>query len=505
MASPEEIEIKLRLSARARAALLRHPALTAPRASPPETRAETTVYFDTKSGQLSATGASLRVRRSGDGSLTQTLKLGPIALGIAARRGEWEWPIATATPDLSLLAGVEAEAIATLDGPLAPLCSTEIERTASWIGGEDGALIEAVIDRGRIRAGKRTVAVNEVELELKSGPPGALYRLALELADSVPLAIEPASKAERGARLAGHQGRGAVKYEDVALRRTKSAAEAFRRILDAAIGHLRVNLEPAARGQPEGIHQLRIATRRLRAAIALFKPLLTAEAAARFNEALRRSGRIFGAARDWDVFVTETLPAAEADGMAPEWSRRLLEAASQARVAAHVAVARELTAPGFTLLLLGLSAGAEGPAGIGQPALARAMKDAAPALLDRLLRRAARRAKSIGEADPPALHALRKAMKTLRYGAEFTAPLYRRKAVKRFLKPCKHLQESLGVLNDAAAATPALAACLASEDRADLAPTLGVLTVWAERRGAEARAGLPKAWNALREAEPFWR
>ena len=40
MASPEEIEIKLRLSARARAALLRHPALTAPRASPPETRAE---------------------------------------------------------------------------------------------------------------------------------------------------------------------------------------------------------------------------------------------------------------------------------------------------------------------------------------------------------------------------------------------------------------------------------------------------------------------------------
>ncbi|MGA9869412.1 MAG: inorganic triphosphatase, partial [Acetobacteraceae bacterium] len=367
MASPEEIEIKLRLPARARAALLRHPALTAPRASLPETRAESTVYFDTKSGQLSAMGASLRIRRSGDGSLTQTLKLGPIALGIAARRGEWEWPIATETPDLTLLADIEEAAVAALDGPLAPLCSTEIERTAAWIGGADGTLIEAVIDRGRIRAGKRTVAVNEVELELKSGPPGALYRLALELAGSVPLAIEPASKAERGARLAGHQGRCAVKYEDVGLRRAKSAAEAFHRILDATTGHLRVNLEPAARGRPEGIHQLRIATRRLRAAIALFKPLLTAEAAARFNEALRRSGRVFGAARDWDVFVTETLPAAEADGLAPEWSRLLLEAASPARVAAHAAVARELTAPGFTLLLLGLSAGAEGPAGVGEP------------------------------------------------------------------------------------------------------------------------------------------
>ncbi len=325
MTGPEEIEIKLRLPARARAALLRHPALTAPRASPPETRAERTVYFDTKSGQLSAMGASLRVRRSGDGSLTQTLKLGPIARGIAARRGEWEWPIATETPDLTLLAAVEEEAIAALDGPLTPLCATEIERTASRIGGEGGTLIEAVIDRGRIRVGKRTVAVNEVELELKSGPPGALHRLALELAGSVPLSIEPASKAERGARLAGHQGRGAVKYEDVALRRTKSAAEAFDRILDAAIGHLRVNLEPAARGQPEGIHQLRIATRRLRAAIALFKPLLAPEAAARFNDALRRSGRVFGAARDWDVFVTETLPAAEAAGMAPGCSRLLLD------------------------------------------------------------------------------------------------------------------------------------------------------------------------------------
>ncbi len=174
-------------------------------------------------------------------------------------------------------------------------------------------------------------------------------------------------------------------------------------------------------------------------------------------------------------------------------------------MAAHVAVARELTAPGFTLLLLRLSAGPDDPAGFAEPALARAMKDAAPVLLDRLLRRTEKRAGDVGDADPSALHALRKAMKTLRYGVEFTAPLYRRKAVKRFLKPCKHLQESLGVLNDAATATPVLAASLASEGRADLAPALDALTGWAERRGAEARAGLPKAWKALRNAEPFWR
>ncbi|MEO9191687.1 MAG: CYTH and CHAD domain-containing protein [Acetobacteraceae bacterium] len=509
MAGPEEIEIKLRLPARASAALLRHHALTPPRASLPQTHAEVTTYFDSRSGQLSEAGVSLRVRRAGDGKLTQTLKLGQIAEGIAARRGEWEWPVTTDSPDLGLLAGIEAAPIAALDGALIPICSTEIDRTVWQIRGEDGALIEAVIDRGRIRASRRAVAVSELELELKSGPPGALYRLALELAASVPLAIEPASKAERGARLGGQAGRGAVTHGAVALSPGMNAAEAFRCILGTAIGHMRVNLAPAARGQPEGVHQLRIATRRLRAAIALFRPLLAPPAAGRFNAALRRSGRIFGAARDWDVFVTQTLPAAEAeDGIAADWLRLLAEAAAPSRAAAHVAVARELAAPGFTLLLLGLSVwaedGVDDPVGLGEPALARSVKDTVPALLDRLLRRTARRARHIGEAGPGELHALRKAMKTLRYGVEFTAPLHRPKAVKGLLKPCKHLQEKLGTVNDAAS-TPDLAASLATEDRPDLAPALGALGVWAERRGAAARAGLPKAWHALRDADPFWR
>lgn len=503
----QEIEIKLRLPPAARAALERHPALRVPRASLPETREQVTTYFDTDAGLLEQAGASLRVRRTQGGGLVQTLKLAPIAEGAAARRGEWEWPVGTETPDLARLSETPlAATAAALDGTLAPRYISEIRRTVRRIAGDDGTVIEAVMDEGRIRAGGREVAVNELELELKAGSPGALYRFALELAEAAPLAIQPASKAARGARLAGHVHPKAVATVDIALRPEMPAAEAFRCVVSTAVGHLRVNLEPAARGDAEGVHQLRVATRRVRAGIALFKPLLAPEAAARFNAELRRVGRVFAQARDWDVFVTETLPAAAADGIDAGWLHLLADAAAAARVAAHAEAARELTAPGFTLLLLGLSAWAEDaahdPVGLGAPALAHPLRETAPALLRRLARRGAKRGKGIRHAGAAELHDVRKAMKTLRYGMEFTAALYRPKAVKAMLWPCKKLQNLLGEVNDAAA-TPNLARLLA-EERTDLAPALGALAGWAERRGVAARKRVPKAWHTLRDADPFW-
>lgn len=508
MAAREEVEVKLRLSARARAVLAAHPALQPPRAEPPETRAETSTYFDTESGRLAEAGASLRVRRAGNGALTQTLKLRPVVDGAAERRDEWEWPVATDTPDLGLLAGIDGIAALLASGePILPLCATEIDRTA-WhvVAGEDTA-IEAVIDRGRIRAGEHSVAVNELELELKSGSPGALYRLALELAQAAPLMFEPAGKVERGARLAGRKGREPIKHGAVALDRSMTGAQAFRCIVSGAVGHLRRNLEPAARGHPEGVHQLRVAVRRLRAALALFKPMLgpTAE---RFDGALRRAGRVFGEARDWDVFVTETLPRAAVGGLALDRLRLLAKSAAPLRVAAHTGVARAMAAPRFTRLLLEMSAwaeeGATGPETLGtDPGWSQPATACAPDLLARLLRRATKRARGVEQADAAALHRLRKAMKTLRYGIEFTEALYRPKAVKALLKPAKRLQELLGEVNDAAA-TLSLAGRLAGDEAAGAAPALVDLSGWAAGRGAAAQPGVAKAWQALRKVDPFW-
>jgi triphosphatase len=505
---PEEIEVKLRLPLGARPALEGHPALRPPRAGAPEAREEETTYFDTPDGRLANAGASLRVRRSPGRGLIQTLKLAPVAQGPAARRGEWEWPVGTEIPDLGLLAGTPcAASIGGLDGALGPVCRTEIRRTVWHLACGDGAAIEVAIDQGRICADGRDVSVSELELELKGGAPAALHRLALELGEAVPLAIEPASKVERGARLAGRPGPAAVKPEEMVLRPDQPAAEAFGQVMSAAIGHLRVNLHPAARGDAEGVHQIRVAIRRLRAAIALFRPLLASKAAGRFNERLRRSGRVFGAARDWDVFVTETLAGAAADHPAESWPRVLETVAESARAAVRGDAMRELDEPQFTRLLLELAVwaeeGARDPAALGTPALARSIKAVAPALLERLMRRAAKQGKGVRHADTPGLHALRKRLKTLRYGIEFTESLYRPKAVRAMLRPCKDLQELLGVVNDAAA-TPELARHLAGNGDSEIVPALDALAVWAEKRGASARQRVPKAWHALRDADPFW-
>ncbi|HJS84101.1 MAG TPA: CYTH and CHAD domain-containing protein [Acetobacteraceae bacterium] len=505
---PEEIEVKLRLPPDARPVLEAQPALHPPRAGTPETREEETTYFDTPDGLLARAGASLRVRRSLGRGLVQTLKLAPVAQGAAARRGEWEWPVGAETPDLGLLAGTPcADSVPALDRALTRVCKTEISRTAWRVACAGGTVVEAAIDQGRIRAGQRDVPVSELELELKAGGPAALYRLALELVQAVPLAIEPASKAERGAQLAGRPGPEAVKAEDVVLRPDQPAAEAFAHIMGAALGHLRLNLPATVRGDVEGVHQVRIAVRRVRAVIALFKPLLTEEAASRYNEALRRAGRLFGAARDWDVFVTATLAEAAAENPAESWPRHLAEAARPARARAREEAMRELEAPGFARLLLELGAwaeeGARDPATLGTPALTRPVADVAPDLLDRLMRRAAKQGKGIRHADPRDLHGLRKRLKTLRYGTEFTESLYRPKRVRTLLHPCKELQELLGSVNDAAA-TPDLAQHLADSDESGIAPCLAALAAWTEGRGKAARRRVPKAWHALRDADPFW-
>jgi triphosphatase len=92
----------------------------------------------------------------------------------------------------------------------------------------------------------------------------------------------------------------------------------------------------------------------------------------------------------------------------------------------------------------------------------------------------------------------------LRYSVEFVGSFYPGKAVKRFLKPLKKLQQSLGVINDSATAVR-FAERLAQEGRLDLAMAVARLAhVW-ERDAAAARRGLDEQWSAFKGEERFWR
>lgn len=493
-ADPVEVELKFALPPEARERLDAHPAFRT--AEGDEPRHEVSAYFDTPGLALARKGISLRVRRSG-GRRIQTVKLADTRLGLAARRGEWEWPVEQDHPDLSLLAATPAAHIAdgALDGPLQPVFVTEITRRVRRFSLAGGTVTEAALDEGRIIAGAASAAVSELELELKGGAPGPLYRFALDLHAGIPFTIGSESKAARGFRLRTGETPAAVKAGEVALAGGMTAAEGAKIVVGAALGHLLGNEPAAAAGAAEGVHQMRVAIRRLRTVLVLFAPHLERRTTAPFQAELRRLGRVFGTARDWDVFCLETLAEAECDGIAP--LRPLAEAARQA---AHRDVQDELARPALTGLVLGLAAWVE--TAEATSAMRRSLAQIAPALLDRLARNAGKRGRHVARHSTEELHALRKALKKLRYGVDDLAGLYDRKAVHAYLRRCKDLQKRLGTINDAAVAT-ALAERLGPHDR-DRVQAVAELTGWNTRRSEKARRHLPETWHAFQKAPPFW-
>lgn len=356
----------------------------------------------------------------------------------------------------------------------------------------DEATIEVALDLGCIHSGKAEEGIRELELELREGDATAMYRLAAALHASVPMTVGAESKADRGWRLRTGRPREAVKHADIDLPDDVTAAEAFRRIMDGVLAHLMANYPAAAGGDIEGVHQVRVAIRRLRAALTLFRPLLEPHAETRFSEALRSLGRIFGEARDWDVFCDEMLVSAQQYVVSVSWLDLLCEPAETLRVAAHARVSAEMQAPRMTATVLGL---AEWGAPAGE-AMDRPLRDLAPDLLKRLEHKVARRGQHIARRADGELHALRKAMKKLRYSIEFLAPLFSHKQVKAYLRRCKRPLKQLGRLNDAVVAV-ALAEQLGGERQPELAPAVAALAGWSTALQEAARHHLPKDWQAL--------
>ncbi len=505
---PIEVELKLLLPAGARAALERHPALCPPRASAPQTRDETTVYFDTPELALNARSLTLRVRRRGAERI-QTLKSAHDGAGVASSRGEWEWSVAQDSPDLACLADTPyGSEIAAIAADLQPVFSTEVSRTIRTLDLGGGSVAEAAMDEGRVVAGEAMQDIRELELELKQGSPGPLYRLALELHRDVAFTIGTESKSQRGVRLLTARVPKAKPGREPALDGDAPASEAIRRIIGAELSHFLASQPAAAAGDVEGVHQMRVGIRRLRSALALFEKFLEPHATRQFEAELRRLGQVFGAARDWDVFCTEILPAAGEEPGAKGWTDLLRPPAETARASAHLALSEEFARPNITALVLGMAAWVEpdddGATLLGGAALHRPLRKLAPDLLDRMARRVARRGVHPTRRSATELHDLRKALKKLRYSTDFVASLYPGKSSRRYHKAVGKLQKLLGAGNDAVMATM-LAERLSADAHIDLTPAAGALAIWGRKRHAKALRKLPAAWDGFREATPFWR
>jgi len=501
---PREVELKFCFPPGSRAALEASPALAAAK---PTQFHQVTTYFDTPDNLLARTGLSLRVRRIGD-MHTQTVKSRPTGRGVASSRGEWEWRIGQDEPDVGLLAKTRALAMAAtaIQDRLEPVFVTDIRRTTRLLHLDDKTVVEAAIDEGSIEAGPAYEPVSELELELKGGGIGPVYRLAAELQALAPLWISSESKGVRGWHLRTGQTEGGQFAQIPKLGRAVRAAAGFREILDGTLGHLMANIGATLRGDPEALHQMRMAIRESRAVLQLFERHLDAAAAGRFDAGLRRLGEIFGAARDWDVFCLETLPAAMAD-LPTEQLQDLNRVAEVERLFAHAVMADAVRGHDFTAMVLGLAiwaeAGATQPSTLGDDRMGERLRTLAPSLLHRAAGKAKRRGRHAGRLSVARRHGLRKSLKKLLFDVESLAGLYRPRAVKIYRSRCEALEEILGRANDAVV-TKRLAQSLVSATRPDLAKPAGVLTRWTERRGRKGLQGLKPALKDFRAAPAFW-
>lgn len=193
----QEIELKLALGPEAPDALRRHPLLVE---TAPSTAFLGNTYYDTPAGELEAARMALRLRRVDD-LLLQTVKTRGEGGGGLSRRGEWEWPVQGPGLDLAGLEGLPparlGEDVLTR---LEARFTTDFRRE-TWHLEHRGARIEMALDEGSISAAGSRIAIRELELELESGDPAALWSLAETLADSVALRPSDTSKAARGGTL----------------------------------------------------------------------------------------------------------------------------------------------------------------------------------------------------------------------------------------------------------------------------------------------------------------
>jgi triphosphatase len=469
------------------------------------------VYYDTLDRTLFSNGLSLRVRRSGDGFI-QTLKRGP-AQGEPFVRTEWETEVAGTAPDLSLLPTDEIGA--PLDGlgscVLGPVFATKVHRRTQQLD-LPGAVVEVAFDDGVIESGEHREPVSEVELEVKAGDLRALYDLGLQLLEIAPLRLGTRSKSDRGYSLAFGVSPKSMKAASPAISPDHTVDDIIGMLLGSCQDHLLANQAVAEAGfDPEGAHQMRVALRRMRTISALLHRQLGLPTLEAFNAEAKWLGRVLGAAREWDVFVTDTLRApSEALGRQIDFAA-LRQAAEPHRTAAYTGLREALASARYSRLQLAIRQWIHSRGWRNElqnkslAVLLETAHDFTGRTLAQLHRKVVRKGAHFQHLRPEDRHRVRIALKKLRYVTEFFRHAQRgNDQIQGFLASIAKLQDALGHDNDAAMTAPLLSTLERDELAQGVQQSIGVVMGWQARDRLAEAAALKKQWRRFKAAAPHW-
>ena len=503
-----EIELKLLVDADRLAGFNDAPVMSAHARNKGARKHLKSVYYDTPERTLWRNGLTLRVRQNG-ARFVQTVKAelrdDPL------RRGEWEASVSSLAPDLTLAMPFIPEKLRgdIEHSRLEPVFTADIRRHQRMLDLPSGT-VQVAFDHGVIKAGERTLPVSEIELELKSGSASAIHELALRLCEHGDVRPSIRTKSARGFDLAADTPPTARRPAKLRLDPTIALDDAFAAILRSCLKHLLDAIPAAEDGRnPDGIHQLRVSLRRLRAALDLMRSVGPLSRLEPLRLDARWLAHNLSAARDWDIFETETLPTIAKGCPNISGFDALGEVAERRRSAAYDKARMVLADRRCAAFIIGLGGWIEArgwrsdlaPDDLGQ--LAEPVASFARRMLSAQHAKVLKRGKHFKSQDTEERHRLRLAAKKLRYVVEFLLPLYDLgKPARRYSHRLAELQDELGSFNDMATTASLLSGldgeCLES------AAARAAIAGWQAHAMVGSEQSLRHAWSDFSKAKTPW-
>jgi inorganic triphosphatase YgiF len=342
---------------------------------------------------------------------------------------------------------------------------TRFERTSWLVRRRDGAVVEVALDIGQIEAGDATSPICELELELKSGQPTALFEVARQIAQSMAVLPASISKAERGFALAQNRLNQPQRAQPPQLRPDMPLPVAAQRVLLEMFGQFTRNLNLLrSSDDPELVHQARVGWRRFKSAMRLFKPVLAIQTMPSW-QGLQPLLTSLGELRDLDVACTETLPKwadayTKGDPQRNDAWQKMAQALDHATELQRKVVRYALQDPtvGAALLtttqwLEDLTTGTESGKKSAKPKRSlRQWSQRRLSSLQEKLERARKKAST-----PTRLHRVRLLAKRLRYGTEALRTLLPKRLAQALNQQATRLQINMGATRDIAQAAALVA------------------------------------------------
>ena len=439
----------------------------------------TSTYYDTDTYRLAQARITLRYRAASGKGVWQ-LKLprdaARLELEFTGGRTQPPEPIAKL-----LLAHLRKQ-------PIKPIARLRTRRTGIRVGKPQHPLADVVVDSVAVLDGQRVVRrLHEVEVELLGGNETALRRIEKTLREAGAQDGDSRPKVFQALDL----GQPA---SIVPLPPSAPVIEHLKILLRMQVGEIMAH-DPGTRlgNEPEELHKMRVATRRLRAHLRAARGILAPAWVDTLRAETAWVGSLLGPVRDLDVLLGHlgkelaTLRAAERRAF-----EALLDRIRQQRIAALATLVEGLESDRYLALLDRLETGIQSAAAGDDSASLERIAGAAFKKLRRAIK-----ANGLSARDT-VLHQIRIKGKRARYAAELAQPAVGKPAA-RFIQHAKEFQDLLGEHHDAVVTEQRLRKLLGQAHGRLAAFSLGRLIERQCERRRRVRESLPKAWKKLKK------